>query len=294
LIVDVKEVLVDMSRRERSVRYLLLNAIETEQRRRVVDVVMDVLVEISDAWILDKMFSLLMSKEEDTLRRVCRFFRMLVTRGREVASFRVGLREFLSVNYERNDLDRILHVLRLLSAEGLGEFSKQALKELPISMSEAIRRYREEIRRGKRIEDVSELRRIIERGESPYVEFKERLPGGDELAKEVIAFANGEGGIVLIGVKDDGNVVGVDDVGKCVEAVENYCRDLIEPRPNILLQSFSFDDRKVVAVGVAEGTNKPYWHRSRNKAYVRYGLRAEEASRNDIINLVRSQTEVSI
>jgi hypothetical protein len=48
-------------------------------------------------------------------------------------------------------------------------------------------------------------------GESEKVEFKRQFPGSDKMAKEIAALANTAGGVVVIGVDDDGSVYGVDD-----------------------------------------------------------------------------------
>lgn len=59
--------------------------------------------------------------------------------------------------------------------------------------------------------DISEegLKRIILKGESQTVEFKERLPPDNILARTLVAFANTNGGIILIGISDDGEIIGM-------------------------------------------------------------------------------------
>lgn len=58
---------------------------------------------------------------------------------------------------------------------------------------------------------LDHLRRLVARGEGQTIEFKRRVPSPDRLAKEVIAFANSSGGQLLLGVTDDGRIVGVKD-----------------------------------------------------------------------------------
>ena len=55
----------------------------------------------------------------------------------------------------------------------------------------------------------TELRELISNGENSGVEFKGDMVDGHELAKDVVAFANGWGGRVRLGVDDDGNVRGL-------------------------------------------------------------------------------------
>ena len=51
-----------------------------------------------------------------------------------------------------------------------------------------------------------EIRKIIKNGENSYIEFKEEGIKPKDLAEEIVSFANSEGGTILIGVDDDGNI----------------------------------------------------------------------------------------
>lgn len=59
--------------------------------------------------------------------------------------------------------------------------------------------------------------------ESENIEFKAKLT--DEIYKEVIAFANTDGGVIYIGVDDNGNVVGIDNVDDTYTRITNGIRD---------------------------------------------------------------------
>lgn len=63
--------------------------------------------------------------------------------------------------------------------------------------------------------------------ESENIEFKAKLT--DEIYKEVIAFANTDGGVIYIGVDDNGNVVGIDNVDDTYTRITNGIRDAIQP-----------------------------------------------------------------
>ena len=51
----------------------------------------------------------------------------------------------------------------------------------------------------------------IQKGESKTLEFKQQLPKGQQIAKTLIAFANGSGGKFIVGVTDDRQLVGIQD-----------------------------------------------------------------------------------
>jgi predicted HTH transcriptional regulator len=57
-----------------------------------------------------------------------------------------------------------------------------------------------------------ELLEIIKKGEDSFTKFKEEMPHKDEITAEIVAFANTEGGNLIIGVSDDGEILGVTDL----------------------------------------------------------------------------------
>lgn len=63
--------------------------------------------------------------------------------------------------------------------------------------------------------------------ESKTVELKEIVV--DDIKKEVIAFANCEGGILYIGVRNDGEVTGIDNADETILQISNMVRDAIKP-----------------------------------------------------------------
>ena len=58
----------------------------------------------------------------------------------------------------------------------------------------------------------SDILRLAANGESHAVEFKESWPDRSErIAREIVSFANGNGGIILVGVSDSGKLIGVEE-----------------------------------------------------------------------------------
>ncbi len=74
----------------------------------------------------------------------------------------------------------------------------------------------------------SELWEIIANGENSGVEFKRDDVRPEQLAKEVVAFANVQGGRILLGVEDDGQVTGLQRE-QTQEWVLNVFRDKVHP-----------------------------------------------------------------
>ena len=70
----------------------------------------------------------------------------------------------------------------------------------------------------------TELLEIVRNGESSGVEFKRDVLQARDLAKAVVALANFEGGVVVLGVEDDGSITGITR-DRLEEFVVTTCRD---------------------------------------------------------------------
>ena len=71
--------------------------------------------------------------------------------------------------------------------------------------------------------ETAELIEIINRGEDSKHQFKENFTNVNSLAAEIVAFSNTNGGMILIGVNDASEVVGLakEDVGRLNQLISN-------------------------------------------------------------------------
>lgn len=108
-------------------------------------------------------------------------------------------------------------------------------------------------------------------GESETVEFKETTGQRKEAARTLSAMLNGQGGVVLFGVRPNGNVVGQQVADKTLEDVTAACRDIHPMYPPSIERVAvpDGDDREVLAVTVPSGNSKPYAYKG--NYYVRSG-----------------------
>ncbi|MCY4121184.1 MAG: putative DNA binding domain-containing protein [Acidobacteria bacterium] len=137
----------------------------------------------------------------------------------------------------------------------------------------------------------AELSELIRNGEDSTLEFKRANLRNYELAKELVAFLNLEGGTVLLGVEADGRISGATR-HRLEEWVSELCRVKIEP-PIVPLLSWARDpnsERDVLAVRVSLGPDKPYArvHDGRRTYYIRVGSTSREASREELERLFQS------
>ena len=98
--------------------------------------------------------------------------------------------------------------------------------------------------------------------ETRILEFKETIT--NTFLKTVSAFSNYNGGTILFGVDDNGNVKGLPDVKQACQDIENKINDSISPQPDYTLEVQSDN---VIKLAVKSGIQKPYLYKS--KAYKR-------------------------
>ena len=131
----------------------------------------------------------------------------------------------------------------------------------------------------------SELQELIHNPEDSGVEFKRDDVANHDLAKELVAFLNLEGGTVLLGVEKDGSITGTTREN-LEEWVAELCRIKIDPPiiPFLAWVKNAEPDRDVLAVRVTIGPDKPYArvHKGRKTYFIRVGSTSQEASRDEL------------
>ncbi len=142
-----------------------------------------------------------------------------------------------------------------------------------------------------------ELLDLIEEGENIQCEFKRKFSTPEKIAREMIAFANTKGGIVLFGVDDDKSIVGVESEKETAELVIDVAKNFCEPSLDVILDYKEVDGKEIVIASIPESTYKP--HRLQdyksdmdiNTAIVtiRVNDKSVQASK-EMIRILRSQT----
>lgn len=124
--------------------------------------------------------------------------------------------------------------------------------------------------------------------ETENIEFK--LQFTDELYKEVIAFANTDGGVIYIGIDNNGNAVGIDNVDENYTRITNGIRDAIMPDVTMFVK-YTIQENRVVRITVGEGSYKPYYLKSKglkpSGVFVRQGTSSVSASPEQIRAMIK-------
>lgn len=140
----------------------------------------------------------------------------------------------------------------------------------------------------------TELLEIIHNGENSGVEFKRDVIQNHELAAELVAFSNFEGGIVLLGVEDDGSISGTARPNT-EEFVMNACRDKIRPAliPFYEVVKDIEPGKDVAVVRVSRGFDvHTRWHNNRNTYYIRVGTQSREPTPEELARLFQQRGAV--
>lgn len=127
--------------------------------------------------------------------------------------------------------------------------------------------------------------------EGSMIEFKQTVV--DDIKKEVVAFANTQGGVIYVGIADDGGIVGVESYDEVSLQVSNMIRDAIKPDITMFVQ-YSHEimsDKTVVKIDVQKGADSPYYIAKKGLrpegVYVRQGSSSVPASESAIRRMIK-------
>lgn len=127
--------------------------------------------------------------------------------------------------------------------------------------------------------------------ESETIELKSVVV--DDIKKEIIAFANSDGGTLYIGVRDDGKVVGVDDSDVTALQISNMVRDSIKPDITMFLHYKTIEEggKEIIEITVQRGTDRPYYIAKKGMrpegVYVRQGYSSVPATDTAIRRMIK-------
>lgn len=147
-----------------------------------------------------------------------------------------------------------------------------------------------------------ELEQLVDLGEGIRVEFKRRVPRPERIAKEMVALANTNGGRIVLGVNDDGTIVGVEHTSEqeflLRQAVDAHCRPVVEYQTERIVVEPRCD---VLVVTIPESTTKPHVvvddeeaSDGEGRAYVRVEASSIEASPETVQELREQESRSGV
>ncbi|MCS7081892.1 MAG: ATP-binding protein [Bacteroidetes bacterium] len=134
------------------------------------------------------------------------------------------------------------------------------------------------------------LRQLIALGEGFRVEFKRKVPTADKLAKTLVAFANSQGGHILIGIDDNRTVIGVRSPEEAEFEIEQAARHHCDPPIDYALELIAYAGREVLVIYVPESSRKPHFRigPEGRTAFVRVQDKSLEAG-VELVHLLREE-----
>jgi ATP-dependent DNA helicase RecG len=150
--------------------------------------------------------------------------------------------------------------------------------------------------------NVSELRERIALWENLHTEFKEWPVHPDDLAASLVAFANTDGGELILGVANDRTIVGVEDADRVTRDVDNIAANNCEPPVPVIQEVLYLKDlprrgkvkganasqkNPVVVVSILKGDMRPY-RTNRGVYYIRATSGRRQASQEQLLRLFQA------
>lgn len=132
---------------------------------------------------------------------------------------------------------------------------------------------------------MNNLLKLISGGENESLEFKESPRLKEEIGQAVSAFSNANGGSILIGVSNDGKVIGVDIGRNTIEELANYTKRNTDPPIFPSLKVLDVEGKKIIMIEVKESAEKPVFFK--NHAYKRVGKTNQRISSSELRKLAK-------
>jgi ATP-dependent DNA helicase RecG len=141
--------------------------------------------------------------------------------------------------------------------------------------------------RGKLRVDELELKHRIAKGEDLHTEFKSALPDGFALSKSIVCFANTEGGQLVVGVGDTGEIFDVGELDQCMRAIDEEALNRCDPPVTVVQEIVKIGQKRVLVANIPRGTQRPYRTAS-GQYYIRSSNRCRQASREELLRLFQT------
>ncbi|MCX5726282.1 MAG: putative DNA binding domain-containing protein [Candidatus Saganbacteria bacterium] len=127
---------------------------------------------------------------------------------------------------------------------------------------------------------------LLDQGEGQSVEFEKQIPTADDIAREMVAFANSDGGRIIYGLDDKNkHLLGVEIDSNFKDFVEDIAKKRCQPHLIPDIEIIDKNEKKIVVIHVPEGDEKPY--KTDEICYIRDGAISRPA-RDEEENEIKS------
>ena len=139
----------------------------------------------------------------------------------------------------------------------------------------------------------TELIEKIMLGEDATIEFKREIPHRNSLADEIAAFANDQGGMILIGIDDNREIVGIElqKLDNIEKTVVEICNDSIKPTVRIFTEKLRIDEKNLLKIEIPKSL---FVHKTSNGYFIRQGSSKREMTTDQLARLIQSRSQARI
>lgn len=141
--------------------------------------------------------------------------------------------------------------------------------------------------------ETEELLAIIANGEDSRHQFKQNITRAESLVPELAAFSNSKGGLLFIGVTDDGGIQGltIEDMGRINQLVSNAAKD-VKPPISVTTENIALPSGMVMVVDVPEGISKPYMDGNLHVWVKNSANKSKVSAREELLRMFQSSALV--
>ncbi|EGR1135382.1 RNA-binding domain-containing protein [Vibrio cholerae] len=141
--------------------------------------------------------------------------------------------------------------------------------------------------------ETEELLAIIANGEDSRHQFKQNITRAESLVPELAAFSNSKGGLLLIGVTDEGGIQGltIEDMGRINQLVSNAAKD-VKPPISVTTENVALPSGMVMIVDVPEGISKPYMDGNLHVWVKNSANKSKVSAREELLRMFQSSALV--
>ena len=141
-----------------------------------------------------------------------------------------------------------------------------------------------------------DLKNLIATGEGQFLEFKHRVASPEKIAREIAAFANTNGGTILIGVSDKGELIGTESYMEEEFWLNQAADEVCVPPAEINLELLNIGQKDILIVDVPEAETKPIYVKGKKmrKVFVRQADESVLAGEDLIEVLKKGSSEEGI
>ncbi|MBY8155828.1 putative DNA binding domain-containing protein [Vibrio fluvialis] len=141
--------------------------------------------------------------------------------------------------------------------------------------------------------ETEELLAIIAAGEDSRHQFKQNITRAESLVPELAAFSNSKGGLLFIGVTDDGGIQGltIEDMGRINQLVSNAAKD-VKPPISVTTENVALPSGMVMVVDVPEGISKPYMDGNLHVWVKNSANKSKVSAREELLRMFQSSALV--